>query len=331
MIDFLVRLPRSILLAGAAFVLTMAALFRFYVYPGTQVLPLEQTRVYRLVSPSATYLDSATFQLRTGVPVEDTVSIYGDPTAGDERTAVWVEFSSMQTRDDGTRLDYHERRTAFDRRTGLAVDCCGEYVDNDTGVRQTGLAFRLPYRAEPRTYEMFDPVLKREAPLRFERAETVEGLTTYRYTYAAGPVKVEDLPDQIPGGSIGLPAWRRVSVARYTEISRTLWVEPESGLTVKILERRRDTLRTPDGVERQTGFQADLVTSSADVAAQVAEAARFRRWILLVRDVVPAAFLVLGGLLVALFLWQRATRLARRLAAAKHQDQVPGHDLANAG
>ncbi|ETK33622.1 DUF3068 domain-containing protein [Microbispora sp. ATCC PTA-5024] len=330
MIDALIRLPKTVLIAGAAFLVTVAALFRFYVYPHTLVLPLEQTRVYRMASPSATYLDSATFQLRTGVPVENTVSLYGDPSAGDDRTAVWVEFSSLET-GDGQRLDYHERRTAFDRRTGEAVNCCGEYVDDDTGVSQTGLAFRLPFHAEPRTYEMFDPVLKRQAPLRFERAETVEGVPVYRYTYSAGPVKVEDLPDQVPGASVGLPSWRRISVSRYTEITRTLWVEPESGLTVKAEERRRDTLRTPDQVERQTSFQADLVMNEGDVQARAAEAARFRQWIVLVRDVVPVGFLVLGGVLLAMYAWQRAARLARRLSAPQDEQQVPGHDLANAG
>lgn len=340
MTGMLVRLPRTALLAGVAFLLTVGALFHFYVYPRTTVLPLEQTRVQRLVSPSATYLDSATFRLYRGVPVQNTVAIYGDPQAGDDRTAVWVEFSSLDTR-DGDRIDYHERRTAFDRRTGLTVDCCGEYVDEDPGVRQTGLAFRLPFRAEPRTYGMFDPVLRREAPMRFEREESVEGLAAYRYTYSAGPVKVADLPDLVPGASVGLPDETRVAVARYTEITRTIWVEPESGLTVRTEERRRDTLRTPDQVERQVAFEADLRTSTGDVRAFVSEASRFRRWILLTRDWIPLGCAALAVALAALYGWQRRARAARSRsaagssagssAAAQHEQEVPGHDLANAG
>lgn len=302
-----IRLPAPVLIAGIAFLLTGAALLRCYVYPAMLILPLDQTRTYRLVSPSATYRDSATFQLHVGVPVVNTVTVLGDPAAGDDRIAVWTEFSSLETV-TGERIDYHERRTAFDRRTGLIVDCCRRYVDDDMHVRQSGLAFRLPFRAEPRAYTMFDPVLKREVRLRFDRAESVAGLATYRYTYAADPVKVEDLPSQIPGATIGLPHRQRVSLSRYVAISRTLWVEPESGLVVKVLERRHDTLRTPDQVERRTAFRADLVTSEDDVLAQVAEASRFRWWAVLVRDVLPVAFLVLGGLLCALLGLQAAVR-----------------------
>ncbi|MEU6407173.1 DUF3068 domain-containing protein [Microbispora sp. NPDC046933] len=325
------RLRHTLLLAGIAFLITVGALFHFYVYPRTTILPLEQTRIQRLVSPSATYLDTATFRLHRNVPVQNTVAVYGDPQAGDDRTAVWVEFSSLDTR-DGERVDYHERRTAFDRRTGLAVECCGEYVDEDPGVRQTGLAFRLPAGAEPRSYTMFDPVLRREAPMRFEREETVEGVPTYRYTYSAGPVKTGDLPGPVPGPSVGMPDEERVAVARYTEITRTIWVEPESGLTVRTQERRRDTLRTPDQVERQVAFDADLMTSSAEVRAFADEAARFRRWILLAREWIPLACGLLAALLaVVLAVGFRIATRPRRSAAAQHQQQVPGHDLANAG
>ncbi|WP_248963533.1 DUF3068 domain-containing protein [Sphaerisporangium perillae] len=330
------QLVRTACYVAVAFLVTMAVLFRSYVYPNGLLLPLEQRRVYHLGAEAATYLDTATFRLRAGVPVTDTVSLYGDPTAGDGRTAVWVEFSSLETA-YGQRIDYHERRTAFDRRTGLAVNCCGQYIDDDTAVRQTGLAFRLPYGAEPRGYPMFDPVLKREVTLRYEGEEEIEGLPVRRYSYTVGPAKVEDLPDQVPGRVLGMPAWRLVSVARYVRITKTLWVEPESGLPVKIREQRVDTLRTPDQVDRLVSFQADLVTDAGDVQAQAAEASGFRTWAILIRDVMPVAFLVLVLVPVAVAVRVRRRAKARDSAApadsaaAQDEQQVPGHDLADAG
>jgi hypothetical protein len=325
------QLLRTIPYVVVAFLVTMAVLLRYYVYGNGLTLPLEQRRISHLTASAATYLDTATFQVRTGVPVTDTVSLYGDPTAGDERTAVWVEFSSMET-SYGQRIDYHERRTAFDRRTGLAVACCDEYIDDDMGVRQTGLAFRLPYAAEPRGYPMFDPVLKRQVTLRYEREETVDGLPTYRYSYTVGPAKVEDLPGQVPGRVLGLPQWKLVDVARYVRITRTLWVEPESGLPVQVREQRVDTLRTPDQVDRLVSFQADLATEPGDVDAQVAEAAGFRRWAILIRDAFPVIclLLVIAPVAVALRMGVRRRR-AGGSAAAQDQQEVPGHDLAGAG
>ncbi|ADG87530.1 hypothetical protein TBS_24540 [Thermobispora bispora] len=325
------RVVRDLLIVTAiAFMITAAVLLRYYVYPATLVLPLEQNRTYRLEASSAVYLDTTTYELRAGVPVVQTVTLLGDPAAGDDRVAVWTEASSLET-EQGERIDYHERRTAFDRRTGMIVDCCEGYVDSDPAAAQRGLAFRLPFGARPQGYPMYEPLVKQEVRLRFDGTETVAGVETYRYTYRVGPVKIEDLPDPVPGRSVGLPSWRRITVARYTEVDRTLWVEPESGLIVKTLLRRHDTLRTPDQVERQTSLQAELVTSEGDVRALAEEALRWRRWAQLVRDVVPALCLGIGGLLAAVLVGLRAARAVRRSAAAQHEQQVPGHELADAG
>ncbi|MFD8556295.1 DUF3068 domain-containing protein [Streptosporangium canum] len=283
---------RSAAVAAGAFLITLAALFRFHVYESALVLPLEQNTNYRLATENATYFDFATFTLRTGVPLESVTLLSGDPGAGTEGTAVWTELTSIYAR--GNRIDYHERRAAFDRRTGLAVNCCGEYVDDDSQARHSGLAFRLPFRAEPRSYPMYDTILRRTVPLRFEREEEVEGLRTYRYTYTAGPIEIGDAPWDVPGKAVGLPERRTTGVSRYAEVTRTLWVEPESGLTVKVGERHRQSLRTLDGIERRVSLQADLVMFPEDVATQVAGARAFTRWALIVRDVAPGAFLVLG-------------------------------------
>lgn len=327
-------LVRTALLAGAAFLTCMAGLLRYYVYPGALVLPLDQRQTYHLAASAATYLDTASLEVHAGVPVVNTVSLYGDARAGDDRTAVWVEFASLET-ENGRRIDYHERRTAFDRRTGMAVDCCEDYIDADTEVRQTGLAFRLPFAAAPRQYPVFDPVLKREVPLRFQAEERIDGLTVYRYAYTVGPAKVEDLPDQLTGRALGLKRRGLVAVARYVRITRTLWVEPESGLPVRVREQRLDTLRTSDQVDRLIAFQADLVTEPQDEAVLVAQARGFRRWVISVRDVLPVACLLLALIpaVVSRRLRVRRARTAARSlsAAAQDQQQVPGDDLAQAG
>nr|WP_260407739.1 DUF3068 domain-containing protein [Planomonospora venezuelensis] len=291
-------------MAAGVFFLTFAGLLRFQVYESVLVLPLEQKRTHRMATAAGAYFDTGTLVSRTGVPLVSTTTLSGDTAAGDENTAVWVEFTSLATA-EGRRIDYHERRTAFDRRTGTAVGCCGQYVDENRHAWQSGLAFRLPFRAEPRAYPMYDTVLRRAALLRFEREEEVEGVRTYRYGYTAGPIKVEDVAGEFPGRVLGLPERRTVGVSRYAEVTRTLWVEPESGLTVKTEERHRQVLRTVDGVERMVSLRADLVMSREDVVVRAAEARSFARWALVVRDVMPGAFLVLGAALCLLAVRQR--------------------------
>ncbi|GAA4221896.1 hypothetical protein GCM10023075_11620 [Streptosporangium album] len=291
------RIPRAVLAGAGAFLVTLAALLRFYVYDSVLLLPLEQGRTYRMVAPAADYFDTATLTSHTGVPLVSTTTLSGDAGAGTRDTAVWVEFTSLTTA-AGDRIDYHERRAAFDRRTAMTVNCCGEYVDEDAGARQSGLAFRLPFRAEPRSYPMYDTTLRTVVPLRYEQQEQIDGLRTYRYTYTAGPAKIEDFPEQFPGKVLGLPQWRSLGVSRYAEVTRTIWVEPESGLTVKVAEKHRQGLRTPDGFERRVSLRADLVMSPEDVGAKVADARAFIRWVLTVRDLLPGLFLATGLLLI---------------------------------
>ncbi|MFC4058123.1 DUF3068 domain-containing protein [Planomonospora corallina] len=326
------RISWAALLAVGAFFLSFAALLRFQVYESVLALPLEQDRTYRLTTQRGAYFDAATLTSRTGVPLVSTTTLSGDVAAGDGGTAVWIEFTSLETA-EGERIDYHERRSAFDRRTGMTVACCGQYVDEDAGVWQSGLAFRLPFRAEPRSYPMFDTVLRRSVPLRFEREEEVEGVRTYRYRYSAGPIRVENLPGTLPGEVMGLPGWRSVGVSRYVEVTRTLWVEPESGLTVKVEEVHRQALRTADEVERKVSLEAHLTMSRDDVAALAAEAGAFARWAAVVRDVLPGGSGALGAILTALALWLRrrtgpAAQPQEPSAAAQHEQQVPAHDLA---
>ncbi|MDP9862680.1 MULTISPECIES: DUF3068 domain-containing protein [Streptosporangium] len=289
---------RAVLVGTGAFLVTLAALLRFYVYDSVLVLPLEQSTTYHLVAQDADYFDTATLTSHARVPLVSTRTVSGDTRAGDAGTAVWVEFASLTTA-SGDRIDYHERRTAFDRRTGMAVACCGEYVDEDPRARQTGLAFRLPFRAEPRSYPMYDTVLRTAVPLRYEQQEQVEGLRTYRYTYTAGPIKIEDIPGQFPGKVLGLPEWRAIGVSRYAQVTRTIWVEPESGMTVKVRESHRQGLRTPDGIERRVSLRADLSMPPEEVRGRAADARAFTRWVLAVRDLLPGLFLV-AGLVLAL-------------------------------
>ena len=330
---------RTALLVAAAFLVTMAVLLRTLVYDGMRVLPLEQQRTHHLVTEAAAFLDPGTMKVHRGVPATATIALLGDPAAGDERTAVWVEFATVETM-FGQRIDYHERRTAFDRRTGMIVDCCESYVDDDPGARQSGLAFRLPFAAAPRDHPYYDPVLRRQVTLRYEGEETVAGLPVRRYGYTAGPVQVEDLPDVYTAEALGLKKTARgakdaargaagfVPVSRYVRITRTLWVEPESGLPVRMREQRRDTLRTADQVDRLVTFEADMTTDPADEAAFTAEARSYRTFAILARDVLPPAFGAAAPVAAIAAWW--AGRRRRGSAPAQDEQQVPGHDLAQA-
>jgi hypothetical protein len=317
------------LVGAGAFLLTLVPLLHGYVYDKVIRVPLEHSSVSHLYTGAATYFDTAAMRARTG-PVVLTRALNGDPGAGDDERAVWLESSSLDTA-DGDRIDYHERRVAFDRRTGAIVNCCGEYVDDDPEARQAGLAFRWPFGAQKRDYEYFDPQVKRTLPMVFDGQETVEGVTAYRYRQRVPATKIEDVAIRIPGKTLGLPGDRSFTVTRWARTERTVWVEPVSGVPVKFEEKRRETFRTADGVERLVVLAADLRTPGNEIAVNEAEAAAYAAWSRWLRTILPIGAAGAGVLLIAVGIWaSRARRRPRRGSApAQDEQQVPRRDLAN--
>lgn len=324
----MIRMSRrnlALLLAGVgAFLLTLIPLTRLYVYGQVLKAPLEQQSMTRSVAQSATYLDPATMRPTLGDLVQ-TRWLIGDVLAGDDHRAVWGESISLATRSD-ERLDYHERRLAFDRRTGVIVNCCGEYLDEDTAIKQSGQAFRWPFNAERRDYTLFDLRLRRPVTAAFDGVEQVRGVETYRYVQRTPRQLVPGETAPLPRRLLGLPGKGDVGLARYAEIRRTYWVEPVSGQPVKTLDEVEETLVTADGRGRLTALNAAFTTTEADVAAGLNTAAAYRRWILLLGTAAPVGGGVLGAGCVMAALWL----VRRRSPAPQDEQQVPGDQLADA-
>ncbi len=313
------------LLAGVgAFLLTLIPLLRLHVYDQVLKAPLEQQSMTRSVAESATYLDPSVMKIEVGSLVQ-TRWLIGDVLSGTAERAVWGESVSLTTAED-QRLDYHERRLAFDRRSGAVVNCCGEYLDEDTRIRQSGQAFRWPFQAGRHDYDLFDLRLRRPVRVTFDGVEQVGGVETYRYVQRTPRQLVPGEEAPLPRRLLGLKGKGYVGVARYAEIRRTFWVEPVSGQPIKTEDQVRETLSTADGSARLTGLDALFRTSAGDVSAALETAAFYRRWILLVDVVVPVGGALLGGGCVVAAIWL----VRRRSPAAQDQEQVPGDQLAQA-
>ncbi|GAA4579248.1 hypothetical protein GCM10023194_04420 [Planotetraspora phitsanulokensis] len=320
------RRAAALTLAGAgAFLLTLVPLLRGFVHDRVIRMPLEHSSTSHLYTASATYFDTAAMRSRTG-PVVLTRALNGDAAAGDDDRAVWLESSSLDT-GDGDRIDYHERKVAFDRRTGAIVNCCGEYVDDDPAARQSGLAFRWPFDARKQDYAYFDPQMKRTLPMVFDGVESVDGVTTYRYRQHVPATKVEDVAIRIPGTTLGLRGDRSFTVTRWAQTERTVWVEPVSGVPVKSEENRREAFRTADGVERLVVLAADLRTPANEIALNEAEAAAYATWSRWLRTILPIGAAGFGLLLIGAGIW--ASRRRPRSAPAQDEQQVPRDDLAD--
>ncbi|MEV4529076.1 DUF3068 domain-containing protein [Streptosporangium sp. NPDC049304] len=304
------RLRGVLVLVAGAFLITLAALVHLYIYPSGLVLPAEQDRITKLTTESGSYFDAATLRTHRGVPLETAVARYGDTVRSTPDVAVWTEFVSLATR-DGQRIDYHERRVAFDRRTGQAVNCCENYVDENGNPAPRGLVFRWPFGAGPVAYQVYDPLVRRPVAARFEGIETLYGVRVNRYAQRLVNERLVQQAMELPGTVLGLGGRKTFPVNAYLDGARTFWVEPESGMVIGVRENLVKTLRTDDGGGRLVALAADMRTSTGDERWNAGEARQFLRWATLVNRVIPLSCAVLGVLLLVAGL-----RLQSRASAA---------------
>src|SRR5271165_6151861 len=113
-----------------AFLLVLAAMCRFYL-PGQVIkFPLNEYSVSSLTGTNVSYLSPQTGAEVNGATVRATSTVQGDVAAGSSSTAVWNNVTGVfdVTNSPQVPISYATQRLAFDRRTGVLVNCCGAEV-----------------------------------------------------------------------------------------------------------------------------------------------------------------------------------------------------------
>ena len=111
-------------------------------YPELAVAPIDQDSVTTLSATGATVFDTAHACRRCTTDLTISAKTVGDIDASEEAgddVRVWV--SSSSTKDsDGIVRSRNIDRAAFDAYTAEAVNCCGEYTENEEGEHDAGRA-----------------------------------------------------------------------------------------------------------------------------------------------------------------------------------------------
>ena len=125
------------LMALGAFLVVLAPMARWYAYPRLAVAPAAQRSLTVLDGKGATIFDIASLkEIQTDVVVK--ANTIGDVKASDKApgdTVVWVTTSSTESADGVLRASDVER-VAFDANTGMAVNCCEEFVSESEGEQE---------------------------------------------------------------------------------------------------------------------------------------------------------------------------------------------------
>lgn len=260
----------AVLIGLGAFLLVAGLLLRFYAYPRLAVVPLDQNSQSVVVGENSQFFDIESLSPQTGT-ITTTVTVIGDKKAGedasnelDERIAVWDKGSVTDNNDSEPPMTASTERIAFDRFTGEAVDCCDANEDG-TPTNYDGLVFKFPFDTQQETYDYWDGSLGKAVPIDFEGTEELNGVETYVFK--------QDIPStqvgtrEVPALILGLTGGN-VEADEYYENVRTIWVEPNTGVMMKVLEQQKQELRLDDKqltlIDTDSAYTEDTIKENTD-------------------------------------------------------------------
>jgi Porin PorA len=243
------RVWGSVLVGLGVFLVVLAGMLRFWAADQLTVTPKDQYSV--TVAPgSGTYFDPGTLQSKTSDLVARR-TVKGDVNASNDTTGVW-DVSLLIETGDGTFVRGALDRVAFDRKSGESVHCCGEAVDSQP-VQHSGLSYKFPFDTKKQTYQWWDPNSSASYPAEYKGEETVQGLKTYKFVELIAAHQI--LTQDTPGSLLGSPQ-PSVQAPVFYQNTRTVWVEPRTGVIIKGMEENKTTIRDAAGQDKITVLQA---------------------------------------------------------------------------
>lgn len=290
------RVVGGVLLALGSCLLVGAVLLPTYGESGLVKIPLDQFSETVAEATGATVFDPATLKERPDVDLVATRRVRSDVKAGSSDRVVFdvflrVEDPDMVVDDPKKRVvSATTDRVALDRRSSEAVACCNENVNGDEAKHQ-GLTYKFPFNTEKKTYQYYDNTAKKTYPIRFLDTEDIEGHEAYKFQMTVDPVEIGTVP---LGGVIGNSS---VDAPRFYSNTRTIWVEPTTGVIVKGREEQLHTARNDAGEDKMTLVKADLVWNDATIKKQAGEAQKSVDDINTLTKTLPIALGVVGVVL----------------------------------
>ena len=250
-----------------AFLLVAALLTRTYVAGQLVKFPLNTYVKTTLVGKDVSYFSPKLVRPVSGATIQVTDTVKGDAAAGNSSTAVWNEFTYLYDRTNHVVFSYTTRRAAFDRRTGVLVDCCGANIGGNSTIRQTGLSgYVWPFGTQKQTYQVYDTTLLKPMPFRYAGAGTIHGISVYRFVEHVLPTQsgTQQVPGSLVGGSENL-----VTLPEYYTATNTYWVDPRTGGVLDSTSNSKQYLRNTVSGKDLMLFNGDLVMTPASVSTAV--------------------------------------------------------------
>ena len=281
-----------------AFLLVFGLLMRYWV-PG-QVLkyPLNEYSVTTLSGTDITYFSPSLLREFPHVNASAVKTIEGDVPSGSSSVAVWGAFTAIEDTTNHTAIQYTSQRSAFDRRTGLLVNCCAASVGSNSKVVQSGQGFMFPYGTQHKDYQVFDATLLARVTFEFAGTGTIDGLSVDKFVEHVDHRRFGQ--QTLPGSLVGEPQQATVTLPESLTATNTFWVDPLTGATVDVTMNQTVELQGATPAERLVLLGGTLSETAPSIQAAVETAQQQHSKITLIQITIPLIGILLGIIALAI-------------------------------
>jgi hypothetical protein len=282
-----------ILIQGGFLLVFLAPFLVFYAVPRVERTPLDIDEMLQAEGEGRYFNTNPEILSLVGPTVLHNTRVFRGDVEASSDTVVVVDVMSV-TRDtqlDNAVVTADRKRVVMDRKTGLAVHCCGETP------RQEGLILKFPFGTQKESYPFWDDTAGGAYPMEFQEEEELEGLLVYRFESDVPDVTIDQIT--VSGTFAGRPEVDTVDADVMYRALTTVWVEPVTGAIIRGHRELRRWLADAEGTE----FALLQDVAIGDTPEQTKETAGFVRGELaklkLVKTYLPLFGPILGALMVA--------------------------------
>ena len=308
------RISGYVCLFLGGLMLMVGVLAKPVLYHNLAKVPLDQKTTLVSIGKhmSALEVSGAGVKVLTDATLQNTKIVVGIPGRAKDNSAFW-QYLVVNKEVGGKDLNYSQEGVSFDRFTGEATNCCGDYISvgtlqNPSAIQKSfthkGLFFKFPFNTQKITYQWWDGDLGRTEPMRFVGTKQIQGVQTYVFQQKTGPV-VYGKQTGVPGELFN--ATKPVDANEIYQNTRTLYVEPNTGLIIDGVEQQNKRLEAPGFspvpvTEGTIGYTAATIKSNiADLGSKGTQLAFINgplTWIGILLGLLligAGAFLAFGG------------------------------------
>jgi len=262
------RVLGGVLLGIGVFLLVLAPLLKFLVYPSLAKAPFEKVKPSVSEGKDVIRYNSAEGAETTIPLIRATRTVVPDVEASTKDVIVYDvsvcivvvdgDTPTCLDKDDHRLLSITTDRVAFDRKTAMAVNDprFAEAVNGDKTKKHQGLSYKFPFGTEKKDYLFFDTTLAKAFPMKYRAQDKIDGVEVYRFEQVVPPGPIEII-EGVPGTY---------------QNKRTVWIEPTTGVIVRGQEEQQRTFSEGDlagktALAGKIAFTDQTVKNSAETAS----------------------------------------------------------------